>query len=467
MAKEKRTFRMPHLFILFLIIMLIIVVLSYIIPSGTFERFTDSSGNEVVNPDNFQYIENENPIGFMDFFKSIFTGIVEAGEITVSLLLCAGVIQVLDATGSFGAAIHKMLSNIKGKQMIVLVGFYTFFALTGIIGYGEGAYPFYAITVAVIMSLGYDRIVGAAVIMISSWAGFSSGMLNLFTTGVSQNIVGLPLFSGMWYRGICFIVFYAIGLASIIIYCNRVKKNPEKSYVREEYKKQLNGEQVNEGFNEHSEMNHKHIIALIGFLLLIVLQGYGSLQWGWGMGEIAAAYIVFSIPLAILFKMNSYTVCENIVKGASGVLAACFAIGLARSVMVLMTQAQILDTIVYKLGSALQGQSPAITLLLIILFVTALNFFVISGSGKAMIMMPILSPLGKMLGINQQVMVLSYQFGDGFTNGLWPAGALIGCSLCKLEYGAWFRFAWWSLGAQIVAGYVLVVIADAINLGPF
>ena len=81
--------------------------------------------------------------------------------------------------------------------------------------------------------------------------------------------------------------------------------------------------------------------------------------------------------------------------------------------------------------------------------------------------MPILSPLGKILGINQQVMVLAYQFGDGFTNYLWPAGCMVGCALCKLDYGAWFRFAYKIIGLQIIASYVMLVIADAINLGPF
>lgn len=132
-----------------------------------------------------------------------------------------------------------------------------------------------------------------------------------------------------------------------------------------------------------------------------------------------------------------------------------------------MEQANILDTIVYFMGNALSGKSTAVTLLLILLFVTGLNFFVSSGSGKAMMMMPIMSPLGKLLGINQQVMVLTYQFGDGFTNNLWPSGVLVGVSLCKLDYGIWFKFAWKVLSLQLISAYILILIANAINLGPF
>ena len=108
-----------------------------------------------------------------------------------------------------------------------------------------------------------------------------------------------------------------------------------------------------------------------------------------------------------------------------------------------------------------------ITLLIIYVFVTCLNFFVVSGSGKAVMMMPILSPLGQILSINQQVMVLTYQLGDGLTNYLWPAGAAVACALCGIDFGKWFRFAIKSVGTMILAAYILIVIANAMNYGPF
>ena len=148
-------------------------------------------------------------------------------------------------------------------------------------------------------------------------------------------------------------------------------------------------------------------------------------------------------------------------------LTAALAIGMAQSVMVLLTQGQIMDTLVYYMGNALQGKSALITLLLIFLFVTAFNFLVVSGSGKALMMMPIMSPLGKMLGINQQVMVLTYQLGDGITNMLWPGGGLVACSLCGLNYGTWLKMAWKTFAVMIASGYILVCIANLIGYGPF
>lgn len=466
--KTKKSFKMPHVYIILMIIMLIVVVLSYIIPAGQFETVVNEEGVEVVNPDNFQYVEQENPIGFMDFFTAIYTGVVDGGAIIASLLLCSGVMYLLQETGTFSAGIYKMLGKSKGKELIVVTIFYTVFSIFGVLGYGEGAYPFFPITTAVIMALGFDRVTGAATIMISSAAGFTCGMLNLFTTGISQQIVGLPLFSGIEYRGICFLVFYAVGLACTLRYAAKTKKNPEKSYVREEYKSQLSGElALDIEIGNATELNGKRIFALISFVAIVAIQGYGCIQLGWDIDAVTALYIIYGIFIAILFKIKPDDACKQITKGAAEVLGPCIAIGLARSVMVLLNQAQIMDTIVNSIGNMLLGKSTAVTLLLILLFVTALNFFVVSGSGKAVMMMPILSPLGKMLGINQQVMVLTYQFGDGFTNYLWPAGSMVGCALCKLDYGPWFRFAWKALGLQILSSYILIVIADAINLGPF
>lgn len=459
---------MPHVFVILMTIMLLVVAISYIVPSGSFERITDpATGTAVVNPDSFQFVEQDNPISFMDYFRATFDGFVSGAEIIGSLLICSGVLGFLEDTGTFGAAIHKMLGGAKGKELIMVAVFFTVFAIFGILGYGEGAYPFYPITVAVIMALGFDRLAGAATIIMASSAGFTCGMLNLFTTGVAQQVVGLPLFSGIGYRAISFVVFYIIGLSSVFLYCRMIMKDPERSYVKEEYLQQRKNGVSTEGIGEYVEMNWKHVVALIGFAVLVIVQGYGCIRFSWGMGEVAAIYVVFVIPLAVLFRAAPSTVCQSIVKGAGNVLGASLAIGLARSVMLLMNQAQILDTVVYYMGRALEGKSAMLTLLLIYMFVTALNFFVVSGSGKAVMMMPILSPLGKMLGINQQVMVLTYQFGDGFTNYLWPAGALVGCSLCGIDYGAWVRFAWKALGAQIISGYILIIIANTMGYGPF
>lgn len=460
---------MPHVFAILFIIMLLVTVLSYIVPNGAFERIPSAveGGQPTVNTDNFQFIKNENPIGFLDFFTSIYNGFVEAGTIMGSLLICSGGLAILNYTGALEAGIRKLTEVTNGKNIIAILIFYLYFAGMNIMGAGEGCYPFFPIVVGIVMTLGYDRIMGMATICFAATGGFACGMVNLFTTGISQQLVGLPMFSGIGYRFVVFIVMFVIGLVSVLLYGSKIKKDPNKSYVADEYKAQL-AEQA-EASEDAAQVpfDIKRKLALVLFLAVVVITAYGALKLGFGLGQFAALYVVMAILIALLFRINVNQFCQLFTQGASQVLGAAFAIALARSVMLLLNQGQIMDTIVYYMGNGLQGKSAIVTLLLIFLFVTAFNFLVVSGSGKAVMMMPIMSPLGKMLGINQQVMVLTYQLGDGLTNMLWPGGAMVCCALCGVNYVDWLKMAWKTFAAMIVSGFILIVIANAINYGPF
>jgi uncharacterized ion transporter superfamily protein YfcC len=210
----------------------------------------------------------------------------------------------------------------------------------------------------------------------------------------------------------------------------------------------------------------KHIIGLILFALTIVFIAFGSLKFGWSYAQICGLYVLLAIILAILFRMPIDKACAEFTKGVAAVVLPCLVIGLARSVSVLLESGRILDTFVNFLGNALGSQSPVVTLLIIYLFITLFNFLVMSGSGKAVMLMPILSPLGRILNINQQVMVLAYSYGDGFTNTFWPAGAIVMSAMFGVTYGQWMKFCWKAFACLIVSGYVLIVIADKIKLGP-
>src|SRR5699024_4655996 len=134
---------------------------------------------------------------------------------------------------------------------------------------------------------------------------------------------------------------------------------------------------------------------------------------------------------------------------------------------VLMNQVCIMDTIVHGMAVLLENRSALLELLIIFVFVTLFNFLVVSGSGKAVIIMPILQPLGKILNINQQVLVLTYQYGYGIANSFWPVSSLVQLSMCGVYYGSWFRFCWKIYLSFIVSAFILIMIAHGIGYGPF
>lgn len=460
---QKKGFHMPHVFIILLVIMLFVVLLSYMIPSGSYERIGDSSGITVINPDTFQYVENETPITFMDYFEAIYTGFVNGATIMGTLFISSGVIYLLEVSGAFGAGINMILKKTKGREFSVVCIFYTIFVVFGVLGYGEAAYPFYPLAVTIGFALGYDRMVGTALAIVGSTVGFTSGLMNTFTTGVAQQIVGLPLFSGIGFRAAGLVVFYIIGLIGLYTYCRKIKKNPTLSLMSEEYMNQKQ-EDHTEGMEE---MNIRRALGLLVFLGIIIVQGFGCIRLGWSFAQIAAIYVIMGILLSIIFRFGPSEACQLFCKGAVRVFAAAFAVGLAQSVVVLMNQACIMDTIVHGMSQLLENRSAILALLIIFVFVTLFNFLVVSGSGKAVIIMPILQPLGKILNINQQVLVLTYQYGDGITNSFWPGSSLVQLSMCGVDYGSWIRFCWKIYLGFIVSAFVLVMIAYGIGYGPF
>lgn len=462
--KKNKGFQMPHVFIILLGIMLLVTVLSYMIPSGSYERIQDSAtGMTVVDPETFQYVDNENPIGFMDYFESVYTGFVNGAMIMGTLFISSGVIYLLECSGAFGAGISLILRKTKGKEFFVVWIFYTIFVVFGVLGYGEAAYPFYPLAVTIGFALGYDRMVGTALAVLGSTVGFTSGLMNTFTTGVAQQIVGLPMFSGIGFRAVGLAVFYVIGLLGLYSYCRKIKKDPEQSLMTEEYLK-INKE---EHFLGADEMDVPKALGLLVFLGIIVIQGFGCIKLGWSFPQIAAIYVVMGILLTVIFRINPSEACQLFCKGSVRVFAAAFAVGLAQSVVVLMNQACIMDTIVHGMAVLLENKSAILALLIIFLFVTLFNFLVVSGSGKAVIVMPILQPLGKILNINQQVLVLAYQYGDGITNSFWPGSSLVQLSMCGVDYGAWIKFCWKIYLSFIISAFVLVMIAYGIGYGPF
>lgn len=460
---QKKGFHMPHVFIILLVIMLFVVLLSYLIPSGSYERIEDAAGITVVDPDTFRYVENETPITFMDYFEAVYTGFVNGATIMGTLFISSGVIYLLEVSGAFGAGINMILKKTKGKEFSVVCIFYTIFVVFGVLGYGEAAYPFYPLAVTIGFALGYDRMVGTALAIVGSTVGFTSGLMNTFTTGVAQQIVGLPLFSGIGFRAVGLVVFYIIGLIGLYTYCRKIKKNPALSLMSEEYMNQKQ-EDHTDGMEE---MNIRRALGLLVFLGIIIIQGFGCIRLGWSFPQIAAIYVIMGILLSVIFRIGPSEACQLFCKGAVRVFAAAFAVGLAQSVVVLMNQAYIMDTIVHGMSQLLENRSAILALLIIFVFVTLFNFLVVSGSGKAVIVMPILQPLGKILNINQQVLVLTYQYGDGITNSFWPGSSLVQLSMCGVDYGSWIRFCWKIYLGFIVSAFVLVMIAYGIGYGPF
>ena len=456
---KKRSFQLPHVLIILMIIMVLVTILSVFIPSGQFAR-TELGA---VDPSQFTYITNDSPISLKSFLSSIPQGIVESASTIVSILVISGVLHVIEETGAIAAGLHALARASKGKETFIVILLTLVFGIMGVIGFGEGALPFIPMAVAVALSLGYDKMVGTAMCQLGVAIGFTTGAFNMFTTGICQNLAGLTMFSAWGFRLIEFAICFAILAVYMVSYCKKIKRDPAKS-VMPDFRRLQTG-QV-EDTSPDVPFTWQRIVTLCILLFGFIFQAVGAIGLGWSMIDVTGMYIGLLALVVLVNWSNPNKACVDFLKGTTTVIPAVIVIGVARAIYLLMAQAKIVDTIIHAIATVFDGKSPFMIIILLYLVVITFNFFVVSASGKAFILFPMLKPLADILGINQQVVVTAFQLGDGFTNYLFPtSGALMAAlELGGVTYQQWVKFTWKIILTFVVLGAVFALVAQGIGL---
>ena len=465
--EKKKFFKIPHTYVILFIVILTMAILTYIIPAGEFLRVEDpNTGRTVVDPASFENV-TQNPTSFFDLWKSVPNGMTRASSIIFFIFIVAGSFNIINATGAVEAGISRIALKLKGKDMVMIPIFVVIFSIFGgTIGMAEETIVFVPIGIALARALGYDAIVGTAMIMLGAACGFTSGFMNPFTVGVAQGIGELPLFSGIQFRLVILVVMVIVTSIYILRYGAKVKADPEKSIVKE-----LELEEKHQVIDLSSlpEFKTEHyfvLLTLAGGLGVII---FGVFTYGWYITEISAAFLAMGVIGGFLGKMGPSQVSKEFVNGARGIVFGALIVGIARAILVVMQDGLILDTIIYGLANAIQNLPQAISVLGMYAVQVIINFFIPSGSGQAAATMPIMIPLADVINVNRQVAVTAYQFGDGFTNSIIPTSATLMAviSLAGIAYEKWVKFLWPLMVIWLGIGAVFLVVANAINYGPF
>lgn len=470
MSKEKKIkFKIPHTFIILSVFILIMSFLSYVIPAGSYERFIAEDGRAVVDPSTFHYIENT-PVTLMQFLTSIPQGFVEAGFI-IALTLCVGAgVAVVQKIGVIPAAVEYLAVKFKDKGVWVIPILMLIFSMSdAFIGVNEMCLIYIPIIMPLILRLGFDSITACAVALCGSAAGFSAAITNPFTIAIGQKISGLPLYSGWEFRVLTYFVTLTIGVIYIMRYAKKVQNNPSLSSVFEEDKikreKLLNSEEI----KEHKELNKRQKFAGIYSVLMLGGMLVGVLAFKWDMPQMCAMFLAIGVGAGIIAGLDGDSICETLLAGCSDMLMGAVIIGIARGISVVMTAGNMIDTIVHFFAQMLQNIPASLTAIGMLIVVTLMNFLIPSGSGKAVVLFPILSPLADVVGVTRQTAILAYQFGDGFSNIIYPtSGYFMACiSNAGVPWQKWVKFftPLFAIWTGIAAIYL--VIAQLINYGPF
>ncbi|WP_255247505.1 YfcC family protein [Paucisalibacillus globulus] len=305
--------------------------------------------------------------------------------------------------------------------------------------------------------MGFDSIVGTAMVLVGVSAGFTAAFSNPFTIGVAQGIAELPIFSGMTLRIIYWLLFMAVSIAFVMRYAHKVKKDPTKSIMYEEGQVTSTVTKV----KKQEKLTKIQAITLGVLLLTLVVLAYGVLEYGWYIIEIAALFLIFGIIVGLINNMKINEIAENFVKGCKELVVGALVVGFAYGVLVLLQDSNTIDTILNGITKAISGMPSELAALGMYVMQGLMNFIVTSGSGQAALTMPIMTPLADLLDVNRQTAVLAFQMGDGISNIFAPTSGLLlaGIAMAGISYGKWFKWIWPLILIHYVLGAIFVTIA--------
>lgn len=462
MKTERKKFKLkvPNTYLLIFSLLILIAALTWIIPGGEYER-TTMNGREVVVQNSFKYVDS-NPQGFFDLFIAPLKGFVEAATIIGFILIVGGSFNVLAKTDAINSLINKLARAHRDSKILrrlfvpVLILMFSIGGAT--FGMNEEIIPFVLIIVPICLALGYDSIVGVAIPLVGAHIGFASAFLNPFNVGIAQGIADVPLFSGIGYRVICWIISTTIAILFILYYLRRLKKNPEISPTYKEDNERRKTEHFDHIYNNSSHFSLRHKIVLMTFVLSLVMLVIGVIQFKWFIEEISAMFFIMGIAVGIIGGLKSDEMIKGFIDGAKDLVGTAIIVALARATLVISRDGHIIDTILYGLSPLIESSSAVFASQKMFVVQAIINFFVHSGSGQAALTMPIMAPLADLAHVSRQTAILAFQFGE-YTNIIIPTSAVTMGALSMARV-PWEKWAKWALPLMIilfVLGFILLI----------
>ena len=436
--------KLPNTYVIIAILIVFCAVLTWLIPGGQYVTAEDGTlSYESVNavPQTWQVL------------TAIYNGFVKQAGIIIFILVVGGAFWLLNATGAVDAGIKRFIAGIGQNDKVVLVALTLLFSLGGaIFGMSEEAIPFVGIVVPLVVSMGYDAIMGLLIVYVASNIGFSSAFLNPFTVGIAQGMADLPPFSGMGYRIFAWALLTGLLCVFVVLYARKTRKAPQQQA------------QV-----EAAPLQPRQIAILVVLFLTVVALILGVTLWGWYMPEITGLFLGMGILCGIIAGFPANKIADELVTGAKDILSAALVVGFASGIVIILQDGKVVDSILHAMQNSLDGTSEVTSLTAMYGIQAVINFLIPSATAKAAITIPIMAPFSDLVGVSRQAMVLAFQFGDGFTNMITPTSGVLMAALAmaRVPYEKWVKWIWKGVGILLILGLLLLVVTLFLPLSGF
>ncbi|MCR4848588.1 MAG: AbgT family transporter [Bacteroidales bacterium] len=538
--------KVPHTFVIVFCCILLAAMLTWFIKPGKY--ISEQVGGEQVMT---FYYQDQLPEPYAaefhaepqtwQVFSALFKGFEKQSGIIVFILIVGGAFWIMNKSKAIDTGIMAFLGFTKklerrkwirkiGVNNIVITMIMILFSLFGsVFGMSEETIAFTLIIIPLAISMGYDSIVGVCMVYVAAHIGFSGAMLNPFTIGIAQGIADIPLFSGIGYRLVCWIILTIVGIVFVLLYAKKVKKNPMISvvYQDDEYWRRQKAEdrrQETEDRRQKTEGNRQAwwvygvvtaillfcavrfpmttlkvgnntatlpllpigagLFAFVSFFalrkgvpyfVLTLLFGTvyylvtGVLGYGWYIMEIATLFLFMGVCSGLAIGKSASDIAKLFIEGMGDILSAAIVVGLAAGIVIVLQDGGVIDTILYGLSKSMSNVGTIASTEIMYGIQTLINIVIPSGSAKAAITMPIMAPFSDLIGVSRQTTVMAFQFGDGFTNMITPTSGVLIATLgvARIPWEKWVRFIWKFILVLIVIGGLLLIPTVTLSLNGF
>lgn len=440
--------------VILLVLTLIAGILTQVIPQGQYQRVKTIDGEKII-PDSFSFIKDK-PLPVYHWFIAWFEVLFDNNNlIVISIIIFILIIgicfAIIDKTDVLQNVIKILTEKFNNNKFVLVSIIALFFMLIGsMFGIFEEMIPLIPLILVLCKNFGWDELMALGMSLLATGFGFAAAISNPFTLGVAQRLANIPVFSGAALRVLIFVAVYIILITFLWLYINKLSRKQKILNIKAEMGNVSEVKANNSDKNCKKDNNDKNmkksviffVFMIVIMFIFIVLTLFIKEISGLSLPFIALVFISIGIGTSIIQKIKAKDVLKTALKGFTGIAPAIVLILLAMGVNFIIRKGNIIDTILFYASNQMKKATNygiAIWIYFITLF---LNFFIGSASAKAFLLMPILTPLADITGISRQIAVLAFQFGDGFSNVIYPTNPvlLIGLAISGLSYPKWLKF---------------------------
>ena len=475
-SKGIKQFKVPHVYAIIFALMVIFAVLTWIVPSGSYQR-QEVNGREVTVAGTYEqsektYIDEETGDevdlrqGVFDVLQAPTRGIQEAIEVVAFILIVGGSFQVITKTGAITSGMGRVVRRFKNKDILIIPIAMVLFALGGTsFGMAEETLPFFAIFMPIMMAMGFDSMTAFMVVFVGARTGYIASTINPFNVLIAQGILGIQGNPQLWLRMIAWVVLTAVAITWVVLYARRVKKNPESSITFEDdIAKKVEFAADESALDAEFTGRQKGVLAVfIAGMCLII---WGLVTQGWYMNEISAVFLAMGLLAGVSAGFSQDVIAQEFVAGIADFAFSAIVVGLARGILVIASDGMIIDTILNALATGLGGIPAVLFTTLLYAVENLLAILVPSSSGLAALTAPIFGPLTELMGLNPEAAVWALSMGSATMSLICPTSAILvaGLGVCKIKLGQWWKTVWKFFLVVSLINIVFVAISGLIAL---